>query len=90
MANITKNFTIASKLNQVLDAPPAGIIELFSALNTLLSITASLGNALILIARHKVISIHPPTKLSFRCLAVTDLIVALLRNHYTQRLLCLH
>ena len=71
MVNITGNFT--SKLDQVLNASPAGIIKLFSALNIFLSITASLGNVLILIALHKVSSIHPPTKLSFRCLAVTDL-----------------
>ena len=80
VANISRpadeNFTI--KLNQALSSPPAGIVELFSALNIFLSITASLGNALILIALHKVSSIHPPTKLFFRCLAVTDLGVGLL------------
>ena len=48
-----------------------------SALNILLSITASLGNALILVALHKVSSIHPPTKLLFRCLAATDLCIGL-------------
>ena len=42
-----------------------------------LAITASLGNALILIALHKVTSIYPPTKLLFRCLAVTDILVGL-------------
>jgi len=50
----------------------------FSAVNIFLSITASLGNVLILIALHKVTSIHPPTKLFFRCLAVSDLCVGLL------------
>jgi len=50
---------------------------IFSAFNVFLSITASLGNVLILIALHKVSSIHPPTKLFFRCLAVTDLCVGL-------------
>jgi len=72
-ANITVDGNFTSKLNQELSAPPAGRIELFSALNIFLSITASLGNLLILIALHKVSSIHPPTKLFFRCLAVTDL-----------------
>ena len=47
----------------------------FSALNIFLSITALLGNALILVALRKVSSVHPPTKLLFRCLAVTDLCV---------------
>ena len=36
-----------------------------------------MGNALILIALKNVSSIHPPTKLFFRCLAVTDLCVGL-------------
>ena len=71
MANKTENGIFSSKLNQTLGAPPAGIIELFSALNMFLSITASLGNALILVALYKVSSIHPPTKLFFRCLAAT-------------------
>ncbi|CAH3164764.1 unnamed protein product, partial [Porites lobata] len=42
-----------------------------------LSITATLGNALILVALRKISSIYPPTKLLFRCLAVTDLCVGL-------------
>ena len=54
------------------------MIILFSALNIFLSIAAFLGNTLILIALHKVSSIYPPTKLFFRCLAVTDLCVGLI------------
>ena len=77
MANIAGDGNFTSNLNQVLSMLPAGMIEFFSALNIFLSITASLGNALILIALHKVSSIHPPTKLFFRCLAVTDLCVGL-------------
>ena len=70
------NFT--SKLNQVLSTSPAGTLEVLTALNILISTTASLGNALIIIALRKVSSIHPPTKLFFRCLAVTDLCVGLI------------
>ena len=77
MANITGDGNFTSKLNQALIPPPAGMIEFFSTLNLFLSIAASLGNALILIALHKISSIHPPTKLFFRCLAVTDLCVGL-------------
>ena len=55
-----------------------GLYVFLVALNIFLSITASLSNALILIALHKVISIYPPTKLLFRCLAVTDLGVGLI------------
>ena len=54
-----------------------GMSAAFAALNTFLSITAILGNILILIALNKVTSICPPTKLLFRCLAVTDLCVGL-------------
>ena len=51
---------------------------ILAGINIFLAITASLGNALILIALHKVTSIFPPTKLLFRCLAVTDLLVGLI------------
>ena len=54
---------------------PASIIAFHAGLNIFLSIAASLGNVLILVALHKVTSIYPPTKLLFRCLAVTDLCV---------------
>ena len=49
----------------------------FSAINTLFSITAILGNSLILLALHKESSLHPPSKLLYRCLATTDLLVGL-------------
>ena len=52
--------------------------ESFSVLNILLSITACLGNAVILAALHKVTSVHPPTKLFFQSLAVSDLCVGLI------------
>ena len=57
---------------------PPGVEIFFIALNIFLSITATLGNALILVALRNVSSIHPPTKLLFRCLAVTDLCVGLI------------
>ena len=49
----------------------------FSAVNVLLSVTATLGNSLILVALHKESSLHPPSKLLYRCLATTDLLVGL-------------
>ena len=55
-----------------------GLYIFLIALNTFLSITATLVNALILVALRKISSIYPPTKLLFRCLAVTDLCVGLL------------
>ena len=48
-----------------------------SAVNILLSITATLGNSLILVALHKESSLHPPSKLFYRCLATTDLLIGL-------------
>ena len=72
---VDRNFTM--KLNQALRAQQDGMTVFFSALNIVLSITAFVGNALILVALHKVSSIYPPTKLFFRCLAVTDLCVGL-------------
>ena len=45
----------------------------FVSVNVILSITTLLGNILILIALHKDLSLHPPSKLLFRCLSCTDL-----------------
>ena len=49
-----------------------------SVLNTFLSITAFLGNTLILVALHKESSLHPPSKLLLRSLAITDLLVGII------------
>ena len=78
MANITGDGNFTSKLNQIVFVSPLGTIALISALNIFISITACLGNALILIALHNVSSIYPPTKSLFRCLTVTDLSVGLI------------
>ena len=48
-----------------------------SVLNTFLSINAFLENTLILVALHKDTSLHPPSKLLFRNLAITDLFVGI-------------
>ena len=92
--NVNSNRSFFSiKLNQWLSTPrmanntngtfvvikmPPGVKIFFTALNIFLSITATLGNALILVALRNVSSIHSPTKLLFRCLAVTDLCVGLI------------
>ena len=49
-----------------------------STANILLSLTAFLGNSVILVALHKESCLHPPSKLLYRCLATTDLLVGLL------------
>jgi len=49
-----------------------------SAINGFLSVSAFLGNVLIIIAFQKVRSLHPPSKLLLSCLAITDLCVGLI------------
>ena len=49
----------------------------FVAVDIFLSITAFAGNSLILVALSKESSLHPPSKLLYRCLATTDLLVGL-------------
>ena len=49
-----------------------------TAVHSILSITAFLGNTLILVALHKESSLHPPSKLLFRSLATTDICVGLI------------
>ena len=55
-----------------------GQLTFLSALNAFLSITAFLGNTLILVAFRKESSLHPPSKLLLRSLAATDLCVGLI------------
>ena len=50
-------------------------LTFIAVLNAFLSITAFLGNVLVLVALRKESSLHPPSKLLFRSLAVTDLCV---------------
>ena len=78
MANCTEGGNLRGTRNRTLNILPAGIAVFFSSLNIFLAITATLGNVLILIALRKVSSVHPPTKLLFRCLAFTDLCVGLI------------
>ncbi len=79
MANVTEDGNFTSAQNQT--STPiwhTGVFAFLSALNIFLSITASLGNALILVALYKETSMYPPTKLFFRCLAITEFSVGLI------------
>ena len=49
----------------------------FLAIDILLCIIAFDGNSLILVALHMESSLHPPSKLLYRCLATIDLLVGL-------------
>ena len=54
-----------------------GQLTFIAVLNAFLSITAFLGNVLVLVALRKDSSLHPPSKLLLRSLAVTDLCAGL-------------
>ena len=81
-----KNFTAGENLQTVLElfcsaeftGEVHGELIFVSVVNTCLSITAFLGNALILVALHKDTSIHPSSKLLYRNLAITDLCVGII------------
>ena len=49
-----------------------------ATVNIFLSVTALIGNSLILVALRKESSLHPPSKVLYLCLATTDLFVGLL------------
>ena len=51
-----------------------------AAVNILLSVTAALGNIIILFALRKESSLHPPSKLLYLSLTITDLLVGLLSH----------
>lgn len=77
------NITLASGTMETIglhpkSTGPSGFFIFLAVLNIFFSITAFLGNALILTALRKVTSIHPPTKLLLQCLAINDLLVGLL------------
>lgn len=76
--NSTEYENSTNELNETRRLMPTGIVIFLLGLNICLSIAASLGNTLIIIALQKVSSIHSPTKLLFQNQAVTDLCVGLL------------
>ena len=55
-----------------------GELLFISALNIFLSISAFLGNTLILVALHKETSLYPPSKLLYSNLVITDLCVGII------------
>ena len=54
----------------------------FTAVHILLSLVAFVGNFLILVALHKVSSLHLPSKVLYRCLAGTDLLVSIVSQPF--------
>ena len=78
MANTNKKTETELFCSVELSAGIYNLLIFLSVLNIVLSITAFLGNALILVALHKETSLHPPSKLLYRTLATTDLCVAII------------
>ena len=82
MANVTEKQATAENLycflSKTLIEDTRHQLIFVSAFNIFLSVAALLGNAVILDALHKEFSIHPPSKLFFRCLATTDICVGVL------------
>ena len=73
-------FVVAEQLHCSSDIT-AGVQDQFTALavlNAFLSITAFLGNALILVSLRKASSLHPLSKVMLSNLAATDLCVGLI------------
>ena len=88
--NYSEAGNISSMVTQTNTIFPVALNVFFASLNFCLSIGASLGNALILIVLHKVYSVHAPTKLLFRCLAVTDLLAGVITQLLFATLLLLN
>ena len=82
MANVTEKQATAETLycflSKTLIEDTRHQLIFVSAFNIFLSVAALLGNAVILDALHKESSIHPPSKLFFRCLATTDICVGVI------------
>ena len=81
-----KNFTRGENLQTLVEflcsaeltGEVHGELIFLSVVNAFLSITAFLGNALILVALHKDTSIHSPSKLLYCNLAITDFCVGII------------
>ena len=82
VTNLTDNATQKSFAELYFSTESTGRLYnhliMFSVIHSFLSITAIMGNSLILLAFHREASLHPPSKLLFRCLAITDLCVGLI------------
>ena len=83
ITNLTGGGTLTETIKYCSPTLTTGIPqELLSlkAVNIFLSLAAFLGNPLIFAALHKESSLHPPSKLLYRCLITTDLCVGLVAH----------
>ena len=79
MSNLSSEDDRNALFSDIFPSPrPLKLAAISIALNAFSSITACIGNVLILVALYKVTSISPPTKILFVSLAVTDLLTGLI------------
>lgn len=79
MSNLSNEDDRNALFSEIFPSPrPLKLAAISIALNAFSSITACIGNVLILVALYKVTSISPPTKILFVSLAVTDLLTGLI------------
>lgn len=79
MSNLSSEDDRNALFSEIFPSPrPLKLAAISIALNAFSSITACIGNVLILVALYKVTSISPPTKILFFSLAVTDLLTGLI------------
>lgn len=79
MSNLSSEDDRNALFSEIFPSPRSLKLAAISiALNAFSSITACIGNVLILVALYKVTSISPPTKILFVSLAVTDLLTGLI------------
>ena len=88
LTNFTKDESESRQLSQCSDIDEFtgevdGEFIFLSVVNSLLSVTAFLGNTLILVALHKETSLQPPSKVLFCSLALTDLFVGIIAGPLT-------
>ena len=79
MSNLSSEDDRNALFSEIFPSPrPLKLAAISIALNAFSSITACIGNVLILVALYKVTSISPPTKILFVSLEVTDLLTGLI------------
>ena len=86
LTNFTKDDSESRQLSSDIDEFNGEVdseLIFLSVVNSLLSVTAFLGNTLILVALHKETSLHPPSKVLFCSLALTDLFVGIIAGPLT-------
>ena len=74
--NVFTMLNYTTRREETVGLIPVDFALFLIALNILIAIFTFLGNLLILTSLPRVYSVHPPTKLLFRCLAIADLCVA--------------